>query len=252
MAWFKVDDGFYTSHKVLMIPREHRHAAIGAWLIAGTWSADKMTDGVVPWYVLDDLGVDNESVDWLCEVGLWEAANDGVVFHDWCEYQPTKAQLEAKSKMRAEVGSIGGIRSGEARRSKSEAKRSKVEANANPEPEPEPLTNTCSSDDEPASPKSPYSADFEQFWKAYPRKQAKGKAWEVYKRLRRAKILPGLDVLILAAENYELATRHDPQFQKLCEGWLNGHRWQDEPIAKPFSNEPPKKQFTGYEDDDDV
>ena len=30
MAWFKVDDGFYTSHKVLSIPREDRLAAVGA------------------------------------------------------------------------------------------------------------------------------------------------------------------------------------------------------------------------------
>lgn len=139
MAWFKVDDGFYTSHKVLMIPREHRHAAIGAWLIAGTWSADKMTDGVVPSYVLEDLGVSPDAQEWLCRSGLWDQNDDGsIYFHDWCEYQPTKEQLEAKSKVRAQVGSLGGIKSGEARRSKSEAKRSKVEANANPEPEPEP------------------------------------------------------------------------------------------------------------------
>ena len=265
MAWFKVDDGFYTSHKVLRIPRESRHAAIGVWLLAGTWSADKMTDGKVPMYVLRDMGVEFELMMTLIDAGLWISGDDDdfIEFHDWCEYQPTREQLEAKAQARHERSTKAANARWHSDTSKDDAKPMLDDAKAMlsdakamlddaPEPEPVPLTNTRSSDDEPAPPKSPYSADFEQFWKAYPRKQAKGKAWEVYKRLKRANILPGLDVLIPAAENYELATRHDPQFQKLCEGWLNGHRWQDEPIAKPFSNEPPKKQFTGYEDDDDV
>jgi hypothetical protein len=258
MAWFKVDDGFYTSHKVLRIPRETRATAIGAWLLAGTWSADKMTDGKVPMYVLRDFGVEFQTMMTLIDAGLWISGEDDdfIEFHDWCEYQPTREQLEAKAQARHERSVKAANTRWGNEANKDDAKPMLSDAKAMlddaPEPEPEPLTNTCSSDHEPARPKSPYSADFEQFWKAYPRKQAKGKAWEVYKRLKRAKILPGLDVLIPAAENYELATRHDPQFQKLCEGWLNGHRWQDEPIAKPFSNEPPKKQFTGYEDDDDV
>lgn len=258
MAWFKVDDGFYTSHKVLSIPRESRHAAIGVWLLAGTWSADKMTDGKVPMYVLRDMGVEFEIMMTLIDAGLWISGDDDdfIEFHDWCEYQPTREQLEAKAQARHERSVKAANARWHSEPSTDDAKPmlsdAKTMLDDAPEPEPVPLTNTRSSDDEPAPPKSPYSAEFEQFWKAYPRKQAKGKAWEVYKRLKRANILPGLDVLIPAAENYELATRHDPQFQKLCEGWLNGHRWQDEPIAKPFSNEPPKKQFTGYEDDDDV
>ena len=39
MAWFKVDDGFHSSRKVLSIPRRSRLAAIGAWTIAGAWCA---------------------------------------------------------------------------------------------------------------------------------------------------------------------------------------------------------------------
>lgn len=260
MAWFKVDDGFYTSMKFLSIPRQHQAQAAGAWLLCGTWSADKMTDGFVPYAVMDMWEFDADVAGYLVEVGLWDHDEKrmGIQFHDWCDYQPTRDELMEKRNRRAEVNSANAKKRWEKSKNDASVMQEVCETDANtmqndaPEPEPEPLTNTCSSDDEPARPKSPYSADFEQFWKAYPRKQAKGKAWEVYKRLKRAKILPGLDVLIPAAENYELATRHDPQFQKLCEGWLNGHRWQDEPIAKPFSNEPPKKQFTGYEDDEDV
>jgi hypothetical protein len=258
MAWFKVDDGFYTSHKVLRIPRETRATAIGAWLLAGTWSADKMTDGKVPMYVLRDFGVEFQTMMTLIDAGLWISGEDDdfIEFHDWCEYQPTREQLEAKAQARHERSVKAANTRWGNEANKDDAKPMLSDAKAMlsdaPEPEPEPLTSSCSSDDEPARTKTPYSADFESFWSAYPRKQAKGKAWEVYKRLKRTGILPTVDVLIHAAEQYSLATRHDPQFQKLCEGWLNGHRWQDEPLARPFSNEPPKKQFTGYEDDDDV
>ena len=35
MVWFKVDDGFYSSSKVLSIPRTSRLAAVGLWLRVG-------------------------------------------------------------------------------------------------------------------------------------------------------------------------------------------------------------------------
>lgn len=139
MAWFKVDDGFYTSQKVMRIPRSIRNEAVGAWILIGTWSADKMTDGVIPHWVIDDFGVSAEVITALLECGLWFDNGDGVTYHDWCEYQPTKAQLEAKSRNRAVAGSVGGKRSGEVRRNKAEAKLKQNEANANPEPEPVPL-----------------------------------------------------------------------------------------------------------------
>jgi len=253
MAWFKVDDGFYTSHKVLSIPREARLSAIGAWIMVGTWSADKMTDGKVPVYVLRDFGVEFETMMHLIDAGLWISNEDDdyITFHDWCEYQPTREQLEAKSRKRSEAGSMGGVKSGESRRSKSEANTKQNEANSKPEPEPEPLTSSCSSDDEPKPSKSPYTNEFEQFWIAYPRKQAKGKAFTAFQRLKKTKAYPGLDVLISAAERYAYDTRLEPQFQKLCEGWLNAHRWLDEPLMKPVSLEPPKKQF-GVRTDEDV
>ena len=38
MVWFKVDDGFYSSQKVLSMPRSCRLAAVGLWTMAGNWS----------------------------------------------------------------------------------------------------------------------------------------------------------------------------------------------------------------------
>lgn len=237
MAWFKVDDGFYTSQKVLMIPRQHRHNAIGAWVITGTWSADNMTDGIVPWFVLDELGVSEEAIHWLCTVGLWVRDGDvSIRFHDWCDYQPTKADLQAKHEAKVAAGQAGGKASAEARRSKREASASNVlkqhastnEANANPEPEPVPNTKDMFNEVE----RAPYSDEFETFWKAYPRRQAKGDAWKAWGQLRKQKLLPTVDVLAIAAESYGRRVT-DPQFTKLPGGWLREHRWLDETAEKP-------------------
>lgn len=142
MAWFKVDDGFYTSHKVLMIPREFRNEALGAWLRCGTWSADKMTDGVVPCYVVDDFDLSDEALGWLIKSGLWDRTDEGIVFHDWAEYQPTKDALMDKKERISRKRSEAGIKSGESRReqtaNKNEQTANKTEQNTNPEPEPEP------------------------------------------------------------------------------------------------------------------
>jgi len=39
MAWFKVDDGFLTSSKVMSISRAKRAEVLGVWLSVGVWSA---------------------------------------------------------------------------------------------------------------------------------------------------------------------------------------------------------------------
>lgn len=228
MAWFKVDDGFHHSAKVLSIPRSVRAEALGAWVIAGTWSADNMTDGFVPQSVLLDWPISGDAVAALCDAGLWLREDGGIRFHDWCEYQPTKAQLEAKSKVRSEVGTLGGQRSGEARRTKAEAKTKQNEANANPEPVPVPNKEHMFNDVERN--KDEYSKDFETWWQAYPRKQAKGDAWKAWKSLKKA--LPDIDVLVSASIAYG-KTITDQQFLKMPGPWLRSRRWEDVALQKP-------------------
>ena len=240
MAWFKVDDGFHHSAKVLSIPRSVRAEALGAWVIAGTWSADNMTDGFVPQSVLLDWPISNDAIQALSDAGLWLIEDGGIRFHDWCEYQPTREQLQAKSKVRSEVGTLGGKRSGEARRSKAEARRSKAEANANPEPEPEPNKEHMYSE---AERKQPYSKEFETWWASYPRRQQKGDAWKAWETLRKKRELPELALLTDASKKYgERVT--DQQFQKLPAGWLRAACWEDEPLnSKPL----PYVEREGYD-----
>ena len=102
MAWFKVDDGLHASKKLLRIPRQHRLAALGLWTIAGSWSANQLTDGHVPDYMVDEWGGTQELVDWLVRSELWSLAEDGAQFNNWAEYQPTKAEVEDERRRNRE------------------------------------------------------------------------------------------------------------------------------------------------------
>ncbi|MFI5839432.1 hypothetical protein ACIA8K_06930 [Catenuloplanes sp. NPDC051500] len=95
MTWFKVDDSFHSHPKVLAADP----AALGLWVIAGTWCSANLTDGFVPDYVLPRLLPDSARLaDTLVTVGLWRRAKGGYRFHDWHEYNPTAESVQDERK----------------------------------------------------------------------------------------------------------------------------------------------------------
>lgn len=96
MSWFQVDDGFYSHPKVLGIPRGVRAEAIGTWLLAGAWSADKLRDGHVPAYMIDELGGTEAGAAALVEARLWIKRRDGYQFKNWAKYQLTREKVEER------------------------------------------------------------------------------------------------------------------------------------------------------------
>jgi hypothetical protein len=96
MAWFKVDDGFHASRKLLKIPKRARFAAAGLWSIAGSWAADQLTDGHVPNYMISEWAPPPAAPDALVDAGLWERTHDGFAFYNWHEYQPSKQDVDAE------------------------------------------------------------------------------------------------------------------------------------------------------------
>ncbi|KUM31597.1 hypothetical protein AQ436_00205 [Arthrobacter sp. EpRS66] len=94
--WFKVDDGFHSSRKLLSIPKRHRLAAAGLWVIAGSWCGQQLTNGRVPDYMLKEWGATPATVQALLDSGLWEVESDANVFYKWHEYQPSKRDVDAE------------------------------------------------------------------------------------------------------------------------------------------------------------
>lgn len=95
MAWFKVDDSFGTSPKVMTIPRRIRMQCLGLWVTAGTWSAQHLTDGRIPDHMIEEWGAEVSHGDALVASGLWERDTESYVFHDWADYQPTRVDTLA-------------------------------------------------------------------------------------------------------------------------------------------------------------
>lgn len=90
MAWFKVDDAFALSPKVIAAG----NAATGLWVRAGSWCMQQLTDGHVPKDMIPALGGKPRDAQKLVETGLWHPEPGGYRFHDWAEYQPTRTKVQ--------------------------------------------------------------------------------------------------------------------------------------------------------------
>lgn len=67
---------------------------MGLWVRAGSWSAQQLTEGKVPDYIVRMLGSAREATT-LVDVGLWERNGEGYVFRNWDKYQPSREKVEA-------------------------------------------------------------------------------------------------------------------------------------------------------------
>lgn len=81
--------------------------------------------------------------------------------------------------------------------------------------------------------------DFNRFWTAYPRKKSKGQALTTWRKLKKEKRLPDIEIILTAIERLKLS--HDWQkegggFIPYPSSWLNAMGWLDEcevEIKKP-------------------
>lgn len=94
MTWFKVDDGFHSHPKTLAT----EPAALGLWVVAGSWCSRNLTDGFVPDYALPRILPNAMKLaKKLVASGLWIRVDDGFRFHDWGDRNPS-AEQEKKRK----------------------------------------------------------------------------------------------------------------------------------------------------------
>lgn len=105
MPWFKVDDKLHGHKKA----RRSGAAAMGLWVLAGSWAAAELSDGFVPASVCAQWASNYRKLAaLLVAAGLWsefvKEGEPGWLFHDWTEYQPSAAKVrhdrrEAKKRM---------------------------------------------------------------------------------------------------------------------------------------------------------
>lgn len=97
MPWFKVDDTLAFHGKTVAAG----NAAMGLWVRAGSWSMQTLSDGFVPTHIARQLGKPSEAKR-LVDTGLWVQKDDGYVFHEWEERQPSRAKVQSEREANAD------------------------------------------------------------------------------------------------------------------------------------------------------
>jgi len=229
MAWFKVDDGFWSHPKTLALSND----AIALWLRSGTWSCQQLTDGFIADHALAMFGIGSHAVAELVEVGYWESDEEsgGYSFHDWDEYQ--EASEKVKGRRDAARERMKAVR---ANNERTKAERSQpvrdsfAGSSPNPDPtRPDPTRPTYTDQKLVQKPAHDYASEFAEWWATYPRKQGKSDALKAFTVIR--KKVP-LKTLMEGAQAYSLLNiGEEKSYLKLPAGWLRGERWEDEQIV---------------------
>jgi len=159
MVWVRLDDSFPDHRKLAELGD---YAPVAGWLfICGlAYCNRQLTDGYIPKAHVIRLAsfrhlgietggvkglvsvgedIDGDTLALLLEsVGLWEDRDPYWYVHDYPDYQPTKAEVEAEREQKKAAGRAGGIAAATARAQASAQAKSKPVPVPVPDPEPEP------------------------------------------------------------------------------------------------------------------
>ncbi|TFB93191.1 hypothetical protein [Cryobacterium sp. HLT2-28] len=227
--WFKVDDGLSSKAQTTRIPRANRRAALGLWVLAGSWSAKELTDGHIPEHMLDELTGTPADAAWLVKAAYWTVAEDGWQFVEWAPEQPLREVVLAGRKKNAEKVSSW--------RTRNRPSNPVTPPVANPvshapvtlppsRPNPTNTSNEVVHLLHPAEHSDALESEFAEWWEICWRKQAKADAFKAFKAARKD---TDLTTLLAGARAYKLLNiGQDKVLTKLPGGWLRDRRWEDE------------------------
>lgn len=138
MTWVKLSDTFAEDPRL----DQAGPLALALHVAALCYCNRQLTDGLIPRATvrrLLDLDDPEDVADRLVSARVWARTDDGFELLDYLRDQPSRAKVEATRAKRAESGRKGGQRSGETRRSNSQATPKQV-ASRGLEPRPVPKT----------------------------------------------------------------------------------------------------------------
>lgn len=110
MPWARIDDALHSHPKILQTSL----AALGLHLLGLSYAADYLTDGFLPTPWVRRTTDDPELAGELVQYGFWIEAEGGYRIHDYLDYNPSKADYEARLERQRNGGQKGArIRWGE-------------------------------------------------------------------------------------------------------------------------------------------
>lgn len=97
MAWLKVDDGTWSAPWAVMVGDE----ALGVWVRLSSYSAQHLTDGLVPAGIVAMIGASDDVVAALEAQGVVERRETGSLFLPrYLDENPSRAQVESDREQR--------------------------------------------------------------------------------------------------------------------------------------------------------
>lgn len=102
MPWFRTDDTLHSHPK----PRRAGLAAMGLWVLAGSYCSQYATEGFVPAWFVTGWPSGRRHANALVNAGLWypdhRNGEDGWLFHDWEHYQMSLEEIERDRELNRE------------------------------------------------------------------------------------------------------------------------------------------------------
>jgi hypothetical protein len=230
VTFFPIPDEFYRDPKYLgWTANEYV-----LWMLAGSWSADRLTDGSVPTSALALFPeYAREAAALLVERGVWRRARGGgYQYVEWpreCsrslvegrrqQYRRSKrGQREIEEPAGQKVSSPRGLDVDSTRTPRGHV----VESTRSSKP----VTHTTKE-----SLRDSLLDGFDDFWQAYPRKAAKPDARKAWTKATKAH---DPTAIMAGVKRYAEERRgQDQKFTAYPATWLNRESWNDEP-AQPI------------------
>ena len=102
LPWVRLDTNFPDNPKILRLIKNSGKGSGFTYLCSLAYSGRHQTDGLIPEAALPSIHATKRDIKAIVEAGLWVKTDDGFLIPDWAEYQPTKATIEARSKINRE------------------------------------------------------------------------------------------------------------------------------------------------------
>lgn len=194
-GYTRLDNGFWADARICRLRDEMPRAAL-IYVMALSWCSCNLTDGDIDTDQLTyTLGASEQEIETLIDIGLFQQTITGVRINEYrSNGNHTRKELADRTA-----------------RNTASKRRSRARQ---------------ASDDK-------YSADFETFWKAYPRHVDKRPAWKAWKNAIQD---TGADTIINSARAYARQVEiegTEPKYVKYAATWLNAAGWENEYDIRP-------------------
>ena len=194
MTWIKLDDSLPNNPKILPLS----DAGFRLYIEGLCYANQYLTDGFLAEAVVKRLDSKSAHIE-LLEAGLWDAIDDGIQIHDYCEHQTSKADVEAKKGQ-----------------NRDRVMRYKQKNNA-----------LLMQPEDRIQKQNTETDTFTEFWSAYPWKVGKKDALKAY-----AKALKSAtpEEILEGAKRYAQDPNREAEYTAHPTTWLNRGSWGDDPL----------------------